>query len=115
MIYKAFAAVTLIAAPIVVLTVQSFVPSAPQTAVPSPMAPTPAPVMMPTPAPVVTPAQPCRLRRHRPRRTREISPSASPCQKRAGPFSPPEPDCRPHPHQTPRRSKAYSRRVRRRN
>ena len=56
MIYKAFAAVTLIAAPIIVLTVQSFVPSAPQTAVPSPMAPTPAPVMMPTPAPVVTPA-----------------------------------------------------------
>ena len=52
MIYKAFAAVTLIAAPMIVLTVQSFVP---QTNAPvvAPALSSPAPVVLPTvqPAP----------------------------------------------------------------
>lgn len=58
MIYKAFAAVTLIAAPIIVLTAQSFVPPANETAAPAPAAPIVAPPVQPAPPspPVSDPA-----------------------------------------------------------
>lgn len=55
MIYKAFATVTLIAAPIIVLTVQSFVPQPNQPAVASVAAPSALP---PSTMPIVTPAPP---------------------------------------------------------
>ncbi|WP_313808844.1 hypothetical protein [Sphingobium sp.] len=56
MIYKAFAAVTLIAAPIIVLTVQSFVPQTNQPAASSiPPAPS---TTIPVVAPAVQPAPP---------------------------------------------------------
>ncbi|WP_176591565.1 hypothetical protein [Sphingobium sp. EM0848] len=50
MIYKAFAAVTLIAAPIIVLTVQSFVPRTNQPTAPSAVAPVPPVTVANTPA-----------------------------------------------------------------
>ncbi|KKW91319.1 hypothetical protein [Sphingobium chungbukense] len=50
MIYKAFAAITLIAAPIIVLTVQSFVPG--QPAASAPMGAAPAASIAPVAAPV---------------------------------------------------------------
>lgn len=51
MIYKAFAAVTLIAAPIIVLTVQSFVPQTNPPAAPAAFAPGVAPAEQPAPPP----------------------------------------------------------------
>lgn len=50
MIYKAFAAVTLIAAPVIVLTVQSFAPRASHAVPTAAVAPAPAPVVMPAEA-----------------------------------------------------------------
>ncbi|AMK23997.1 MULTISPECIES: hypothetical protein [unclassified Sphingobium] len=52
MIYKAFAAVTLIAAPIVVLTVQSFVPQTKETMAPAIPASIAAPTVQPAPPPL---------------------------------------------------------------
>ncbi|GAY22055.1 MULTISPECIES: hypothetical protein [Sphingobium] len=58
MIYKAFAAVTLIAAPIIVLTVESFVPQSSQAVPSAAIVPASAPVVMPAQAaPSPTPPQ----------------------------------------------------------
>lgn len=57
MMYKAFATITLVAAPIIVLVAQSLVPQPHKEAVAAavqPTAPTSMPVVAPLPAPVVT-------------------------------------------------------------